>query len=62
MDIWPKNYDAVKVLHIDDEISTAETVRITIELLNPNSSETIEIDREECEKIVAHLRHVFSIV
>jgi hypothetical protein len=61
MDIWPKNYDAVKVLHIDDEISTEETVRITIELLNPNSSETIEIDREECEKIVAHLKRVFSI-
>ena len=61
MDIWPKNYDAVKVLHIDDEISTEETVRITIELLNPNSSETIEIDREECEKIVAHLKQVFSI-
>ena len=51
MDIWPKNYDVVKVLHMDDEISTEETVRITIELLNPNSSETIEIDREECERL-----------
>lgn len=61
MDIWPKNYDAVKVLHIDDEISTEETVRITIELLNPNSSETVEIDRKEGEKIVAHLKRIFSI-
>jgi hypothetical protein len=61
MDIWPKNYDALKVLHIDDEMSTEETVRITIELLDPNSSETIEVDREEGEKIVAHLKRVFSI-
>jgi hypothetical protein len=61
MDIWPKNYDALKVLHIDDEISTEETVRITIEVLNPNSSETIEISREEGEQIVAHLKRVFSI-
>jgi hypothetical protein len=51
----------LKVLHIDDEISTEETVRITIEILNPNSSETIEISREEGEKIVAHLKRVFSI-
>jgi hypothetical protein len=61
MDIWPKNYDALKVLHMDDEISTEETVRITIEILNPNRSETIEIDRDEGERIVAHLKRVFSI-
>ncbi|MBN9125140.1 MAG: hypothetical protein BGO99_13135 [Nitrosospira sp. 56-18] len=61
MDIWPKNYDTLKVLHIDDEASTEETVRITIELLNPSSSETVEIDREEGEKIIEHLKRVFSI-
>jgi hypothetical protein len=61
MDLWPKNYDALKVLHIDDEISTEETVRITIEILNPDRSETVEINREEGEKIVAHLKRIFSI-
>jgi hypothetical protein len=42
MDIWPKNYDTLKVLHMDDEISTEKTVRITIELLDPNSSEPLK--------------------
>jgi hypothetical protein len=43
MEIWPKNYDAPRVLILDDDVSTEKTVRLSIEDEDDNVSETVLI-------------------
>ena len=61
MEIWPKNYDAPRVLILDDDVSTEKTVRLSIEDEDDNVSETVLLDRDEAIQIIDHLKQVFSM-
>lgn len=60
MVISPKLYDTLELIEVDDEVSTEGTVRLTIKEMDPNSSATVEIDKDEAMQLIEHLKRVFA--
>ncbi|PTR14721.1 hypothetical protein C8R31_10578 [Nitrosospira sp. Nsp2] len=48
MEIWPKNYDAARVLILDKEVRTEGTMLISIEYDGGNVSEPVFKKRRNC--------------
>ncbi|WON73215.1 hypothetical protein [Nitrosospira sp. Is2] len=56
-----KNYDALRVLILDDEVRAEGTMLISIEDDSGNASATVLVERDEAVQIIDHLEHIVSI-